>query len=510
MPLPAARQPFSLIAARIVQESLRPDASLPALGKLAQSDPAFAVRLLGVVNSAAFGLGRRVVDVPQAVTLLGIQRVRTLGLGLAMSEMCPPGEAAAVLLGNALRRAQAARRLAEGAKTLPPEEAFCAGLFLDVALLTQAQSDLAGAVELARRPARDRPVFERVAGLVSHVSAGVEMAKKFHFPSELVLAIERHHDPAPPEGRFALLAWVAERVAAAFEGGDVDRNHAAALDAMAHLGLGRPVAEALLGRLPDDVAAAAQLLSHDVGVQLDLESLARDAKLRLVETNLQYEHAVRRLEELLQEKDALAAELRAANAQLTALAATDGLTGLLNRRAFEDSLRRDLARTARSEAELSLLALDVDHFKQVNDTHGHPAGDEVLRSLGKLLTSTLRTGDVCGRVGGEEFAVVLPNTDLSGARVVAERLRQAVERMPVDTGGRVLRVTVSIGAAAARGSEDPRALLSVADAALYVAKRSGRNRVAVGGEAADRPMAAEPAQAARGAAAIASCAAAEP
>jgi diguanylate cyclase (GGDEF)-like protein len=166
-------------------------------------------------------------------------------------------------------------------------------------------------------------------------------------------------------------------------------------------------------------------------------------------------------------------------AELHRRAHADPLTGLPNRRAFEEGLAREIARAARASLPLAVLALDVDHFKRVNDAHGHPAGDEVLRTIAACLAQAARAGDLVGRVGGEEFAAALPGADLAQAREVAERIRARVAAEPVAAGAAAVPVTVSIGVASlGADAADGPSLLARADARLYEAKRSGRNRVA--------------------------------
>jgi two-component system cell cycle response regulator len=164
--------------------------------------------------------------------------------------------------------------------------------------------------------------------------------------------------------------------------------------------------------------------------------------------------------------------------ELARLARRDPLTGLPNRRALEEELARAAARARRAGAPLSAVVLDVDRFKLVNDRHGHAAGDAVLAAIAARAAAALRTGDLIARIGGEEFAVLLPGAELAQAGEAAERIRARVAAEPIATGGVALEVTVSLGCAVLLPDDaDGRALLARADARLYEAKSSGRNRV---------------------------------
>ena len=166
--------------------------------------------------------------------------------------------------------------------------------------------------------------------------------------------------------------------------------------------------------------------------------------------------------------------LESANRQLRRLATRDGLTGLTNHRAFQETLSLEWKRAKRLESPLSLLMIDVDNFKEYNDSFGHPAGDQILRKLSVLLTRSARVTDCAARYGGEEFAIILPHTNLQGALEIAERLRYEIECEVWEHR----KVTISIGVASAgRGINSTGTLLAEADRALYLAKRSGRNRV---------------------------------
>jgi len=165
---------------------------------------------------------------------------------------------------------------------------------------------------------------------------------------------------------------------------------------------------------------------------------------------------------------------------LVRIATTDALTGIFNRRHFMAVLAREQHRADRYATSFSLLMLDIDHFKRINDTYGHPVGDEAIKAMAAAASKFLRPTDMIGRFGGEEFVVMLPHTDEVGAVVAAERIRQSVADVVVSAGDQDVRFTVSIGAATYVRRAKLDQLLECADQALYAAKSGGRNQVCVG------------------------------
>ncbi|MDB5686748.1 MAG: hypothetical protein JWR77_1337 [Rhizorhabdus sp.] len=169
---------------------------------------------------------------------------------------------------------------------------------------------------------------------------------------------------------------------------------------------------------------------------------------------------------------------RKLEAELRAMALTDTLTGLANRRHFEARGDAEIAALRKTGKPLALLMIDIDHFKAINDTHGHPVGDEVLKAVAARCRGALRDEDMVARLGGEEFVVLLPGTDVAEAAAIAERLREAIASVPVMAGSAVIEVHASLGGAmAGPPPETIDTLLDRADAALYRAKTGGRNRV---------------------------------
>lgn len=164
-------------------------------------------------------------------------------------------------------------------------------------------------------------------------------------------------------------------------------------------------------------------------------------------------------------------------ALLSDLSRTDALTGIANRRAFDEALPREVARAHALGAPLALVAFDIDHFKRVNDAHGHAVGDAVLGEVARRAEGALREEDLLARTGGEEFAVLLPGATLDEARAIAERIREAVAGAPVAAGGASLAVTVSLGCAVLGATDGAGDLAVRADERLYAAKHAGRNQV---------------------------------
>jgi diguanylate cyclase (GGDEF)-like protein len=172
-----------------------------------------------------------------------------------------------------------------------------------------------------------------------------------------------------------------------------------------------------------------------------------------------------------------AAELAMTNRRLEEVALLDPLTGIPNRRYAMDRIEQEWAAAQRGARPLACMLIDIDHFKRVNDTHGHDVGDLVLQRVADVLKHTARTHDIVCRIGGEEFLMVCPDSDAVAAGQCAERLRQAVANMRVQVGNVSIMVTISLGVAAmGTAMRGPKAMIKAADQAVYAAKQAGRNR----------------------------------
>jgi len=271
----------------------------------------------------------------------------------------------------------------------------------------------------------------------------------------------------------------------------IDEQPAAAIAAVRKLcqeqhAIGGDETDALMSEVGRKTREVAGLFELTIGAATDYETVLRKANEALVEITLHSQQQAAVLEQQAASLQEKASQLTVQNRQLEARANTDGLTGLANRARFEGFMADAFGLANRSGKPLSLLMLDVDKFKDVNDRLGHPAGDLVLKTLAKMLGNATRAGDLAARYGGEEMVLVLPQTTRGTAAAIAESIRRTVAAKPVNLGETQLPVTVSIGVASLEpgttlgaAMTSPAHLVKAADLAVYAAKRSGRNCVRV-------------------------------
>jgi len=325
---------------------------------------------------------------------------------------------------------------------------------------------------------------QRIFGF-DHQEIGADLLAEWGLPETMASSIRYHHgSECPQEFRTQadFLRWSSILSAIYFGSCSVEKGQQLKTEICPRFKIGPEAIDALI----DDVAGkSVEILSFfeiDPGEMKPFSLLLQEANEELRRINLSYEQVVMQAKQARQKAEELAAELLQANVKLREMAFRDGLTGLYNYRYFQELMDREVNRSVRYELAMSLMLFDIDFFKKVNDTYGHPAGDEVLRQLAELAQATLRISDIVVRYGGEEFAVILPSTDLAGGKVFATRLRRRVEEMEVVVNGIPIRITISIGLTsydASRKSLDKSVMINTADAALYKAKHDGRNRVVV-------------------------------
>ena len=483
-------------AARIVQSCSNPQVGAQQLARIVASDPILTAEILRTVNSAFFGLKREIKSAAHAVTVLGNRALRNIALCLAVRDALKPdaipGFDMLTYWEDALRRAVGSKLLA-GKLGVDPDEAFTIGLLQDFGMLAMIFAmpdsahcwpDLRGA-----EPEERRELEQRHFG-ITHDKVGLMLAKTWSLPAGIALPMACHHsldaDGLPSHHRRSCkIAHGADLLTAVYAANDKKNALERCRGMLGELfGWDTETSDALLDRLPEGVEEAANSLGLRVQEQPKLEEIMREANRKLVEENISYQELTWRLERTLAEKDRLAAQLQEANKRLEQLAYFDALTGLMNRRRFHEAFRAEIARHGRNGQPLSLIMVDLDHFKSVNDTYGHPFGDTVLESVAQAFRDTLRSTDIKARIGGEEMCLVLPESDRSAAMATVERVRAAIEGMQLSTPTTRVQVTASFGCCTWTGDaqtgaavdEVAKRLMDRSDSALYSAKHGGRNQ----------------------------------
>jgi len=443
-----------------------------------------------------FSLDKEVSTIKQATLKLGARSIRNLAVAQAVRSAT-----GSIDLGDfdgnqywedSLRRGVASRILAETAGYEDPVEAFTVGLIQDIGTLFLAYlyPERSGALqEIRSLPGIRRLEEERRICGGDHTQMFAELAKSWNFPADLVEACVHHHDRLSKTKtrrtqRLIQLAHAADSVADLFQTKAAGSSVRYAKSILHQLPKRKSLdLEELVSQIRIEMNHAASELQIHIGKQPSYEELISQANVSLLYINDHYEQMTQQLQQLLAEKEQLTRQLQDANAKLKRLASTDSLTGVANRRRFTEALDECIANSKKTAAPISLIMMDIDHFKKINDTFGHATGDKVLKAVCQRMEANVRPQDVVGRLGGEEFAVLLPETDADIGQIVAERLRRALEISPIHCDQGAIRFTASFGGVSvAPGAELPEAdeLLSVADKCLYSSKEGGRNRVTWG------------------------------
>jgi diguanylate cyclase (GGDEF)-like protein len=475
------------VALRILDLCQQDQLDLSQIAAVIGRDPALATKLLRTANSPMFALRREATSIMHAVNLLGVSAVRTMVLSFSLAGSCGTGgrPALASYWRRSMLSALAAREIARTSR--PPdgdpvnaEEAFLASLLQDIGMLALSRAlgkEYDNLLESAG-PGHDKLIeAERSQLHADHAEIGAWLLRRWKVPERLAQVVGASHVPDQADSDSAALTGI---VAISGRFADLWADDCAAAATRLHEAISRwPGAAIDTAAISGYLVAQGPQLAPMFDVRLDAAAMAEileQAQEVQVALSMRAAIEVQSIHETL-------ARLESRTAALLAEAQRDPLTGVANRGYTDSYLQEVFPAAVETSRRIGIIFADVDRFKSINDTHGHAAGDAVLRSVAGELTRCLRAGDFVGRYGGEEFVIILRAESIDEVVTAAERIRKSISQRPHSAGpGNCIPVTISLGCALLdpERHRDPAELVADADAALYAAKRNGRDRVEAG------------------------------
>lgn len=476
------------VALQLIELAEDSSASLDEFAELIAFDPALVGKLLRTANSSFYGHRRKVKNLSEAISLMGLNATISLSLSFSLRGLSSGPEGGALddtnYWSRSLLTALAARTLALEMGEVQPEEFLLAGLLQDIGVLAMSAM-LGGAyITLYDESFDHRTLLKREVEIYGfdHALAGAQLLKYWKLPERIHESVWRSHAETPiadDDGEEAdyLSACVAAaaHIADAWLIGASEESFSAAYEPVStFLDISFEQYQSVIVSMSDEMPDMEALFETELVDPRFLQGIQDSARELLAVRNL-------RLSKVAAEADEHIQALEQRIEMLEAQTRRDPLTGLYNRLYFQHKLELEFDRAQRDQAPLSLAYIDVDHFKLINDTFGHAAGDQVLITVAQRLTAESRRSDTVARFGGEEFVVLLTDTTQDDARVVLERMLSSVRDTPCLSEGPESRVTFSAGIASLvpgkQTFQTPAALLEAADSALYKTKSNGRGQI---------------------------------
>lgn len=472
------------IALQIVALASDPEIDVAKVASTISKDPGLTAKVLRVANSPLYAKRRKSENLRQALVALGLNAATTLSLGFSLVTAYKGGKSAGINLGRYWRRAllgaSAARTIGAIQNVRSLEDLFLAALLQDIAVLAidRVQPDFYRALSPDATHAQLLAHEKQMIG-TDHADVGAWLLRQWKLPESLCATVEASHEP-PCEGQstvgmaarcVALGSACVELLLAPQH--TVDDLQGLATYAAESLGIGAEALADAMTTIVAEIPEMERLFDTEIMDGDSAATILDQARELLMFRNLQALDQMSTLEQA-------SAQLEARTAALEDQQRRDGLTGVFNRRYLDEVLEREFQGAVAGGWPLSIVFADLDRFKDVNDTYGHPAGDEVLIGTARLFLEVLRDTDCVARYGGEEFVIVLPGLAADAARSVCERLLERLRACPHAVAGGTIRVTASLGIAT-HAANTPYArvsdLIEAADRCVYAAKKRGRDRL---------------------------------
>ncbi len=475
------------VAAQVINLAQQPDISLTEVAEAITCDPSLTAKIMRVASSSMYAQRRQSSNLRQALVVLGINATVTLALGFSLLPMLrrspSQNQKFAYTWQRSVLSAVSARALASQMNSMNAEEAFLAALLQDIGIMAidRLEPEFYDACDDVYRE-HDKLARHEAGQLgADHAAVGAWLLESWQLPEYLQHAVASSHalpDSPSDDERETLTRCVAVSGLVAdlwLHQGDEEAGFGEVADvAERALGLPRDRFAAVMGDIGNSIPDVASMFETDLMSEEEAQMIIERAQEALTLRNLKSIQEAAELGKKAKELKELAHDLQEETQR-------DALTRVANRGYLEQLLNKGFAHAKRFGWPFSIAFIDLDHFKKINDTYGHQAGDEVLRKVAVLLSNQVRASDNVGRYGGEEFLLLLPGADRHGARVVGERVLSAMRQVWHDVGGGVtIPVTASIGCASLTKETKYATVaefVKAADDAVYAAKEQGRDRV---------------------------------
>ncbi len=480
------------IAVQILNTVQDEESSLDDLEKIISADPALTSKMLRIANSAFYSLPHEVSNVSRALSVLGTNVIKNIALSFVIaSDQRGPDSSSfdfTQFWRHSVTSAVAAEVVMEAIK-IKNEDIFVTSLLQNIGMLVLLQSNEESYMNIIKTSALNGEISlvdsEKEMFKIDHQHLGYYLLEDWGIPLSISSPIRYHHEPEKADEDVKTTAQVlniAALLSDIYNGSETGEN---VRDLQTKMQENFNISPEKTTVILDDVALKSidvlDVFEIDPGDMKPYSQILQEANDELGKLNLSYEQLVLELKEAKEKSERFANELKLANKKLEELASKDGLTNLFNHRYFQEVFGTELERAKRYNHPLSLMLFDIDFFKKVNDTYGHPAGDQVLMNLSKAIDNAIRPSDILARYGGEEFAVLLPETAQSGLKVFAERLRRCAASTVTESGGNKIQVTISGGGVQFLPTDDvdQQTLIDLADKGLYHSKANGRNQITI-------------------------------
>jgi diguanylate cyclase (GGDEF)-like protein len=469
-------------------ESIRKeDFSFTEIAGIIKSDPALTTKVLTMVNSSFYSLPTKVSNIERALAIMGVNAVKNIALSFILVSNLMTGSFDFSYFWRRAITAAVSAELLAFRFNVRDDDTFVIALLQDIGvyvLYSASPKKYSKLLEEKKTGNLRLEVMEdRVFGF-NHQEVGSELLRKWGLPENICMPIRCHHkhEEAPEQYRsLARILFLSDLVSSLY-------NDAQCCEKVRHtaelvkngMGMHDSALEIFIDEIGNKTVEICSYFNIPPDAMKPFSQILQEANEELSRLNHEYETLFVRLKEEKSKAEGLAHELEKRNRKLSEISYKDSLTGLYNRRYLFELIDKEMNRAERYGRHFSILLFDIDFFKKVNDIHGHHAGDSLLKRVGEVLTRIKRESDIAVRYGGDEFVVVMPETELKQSLIFAERLRAAIMGTDTTVSGQTIRITISVGVTTyipGRTGAPVESLLEVADKALYNAKKSGRNKV---------------------------------